>query len=310
MKMLNLWVEEYLEFCRVEKGLAENSVAAYGRDLLHLMRFSEEKNWETGPREYLQLMEFLNAVYNIGLSSSSVLRLTSTIRNFYRYLLENERIQSDPSAQLDAPRKLLRLPRMLSREQIASLLAQPDVTSQAGIRDRAMLELLYASGMRISEMLGLTLPQLHPDLHFVVCYGKGSRERMAPVNESSADWIHKYLQEVRPGQTGRKHQKNFGDSNKKSDQQKLFLNERGKPLTRQGFWKILKQYGKAAGIETSLLTPHAFRHSFATHLLEGGADLRSVQMLLGHADISTTEIYTHVSREHLQRVYRKHHPRA
>lgn len=310
MKLLRLWVDEYLEFCRVEKGLAENSVAAYGRDLGHLMQFSEEKNWETGPREYLQLMEFLNTLYNKGLSSSSVLRLTSTIRNFFRYLIENERIQTDPSAQIDAPRKLRRLPRMLSREQIASLLAQPDVTTDAGIRDRAMLELLYASGMRISEMLGLTLPQLHPDLHFVVCYGKGSKERMAPVNESSAEWINRYLREVRPRETGKKLQKNFGDSSKKSDQQRLFLNERGKPLTRQGFWKILKQYGKAAGIQASVLTPHVFRHSFATHLLEGGADLRSVQMLLGHADISTTEIYTHVSREHLQRVYRKHHPRA
>ena len=310
MKLLHLWVEEYLEFCRVEKGLAENSVAAYGRDLLHLKQFSEEKNWETGPREYLQLMEFLNSLYNKGLSSSSVLRLTSTIRNFFRYLLENGRIHIDPSAQIDAPRKLRRLPRMLSREQIAALLAQPDVSKDAGIRDRAMLELLYASGMRISEMLGLTLAQLHPDLHFVVCYGKGSKERMAPVNESSAEWINRYLRESRPRQTGKKLQKNFGDSSKKSDQQRLFLNERGKPLTRQGFWKILKQYGKAAGIQASVLTPHVFRHSFATHLLEGGADLRSVQMLLGHADISTTEIYTHVSREHLQRVYRKHHPRA
>jgi len=310
MNRLNLWMEEYLEYCRVEKGLADNSIAAYRRDLNHLGAFSEEKNWETGPKDYLQLMEFLNMLYNRGLSSTSVLRLTSTIRNFFRYLIENGRIQMDPSAQVDSPRRLRRLPRMLSHKQMASLLAQPDVTSAAGIRDRAMLELLYASGMRISEMLGLSLQQLHPDLHFVICYGKGSKERMAPVNESSAHWIGRYLNEVRPAQTVKRLQKNFGDSNKKSDQQKLFLNERGKPLTRQGFWKILKQYGKAAGIQTSILTPHVFRHSFATHLLEGGADLRSVQMLLGHTDISTTEIYTHVSREHLQRVYRKHHPRA
>jgi len=169
---------------------------------------------------------------------------------------------------------------------------------------------LYASGMRISEMLGLTLQQLQLHLGFVICYGKGSKERIAPVNETTRNWIEKYLGEVRPVFVQKRKFRNFGESNLNSDQQRLFLNERGRPLTRQGFWKILKAYGRNCGIPANLLTPHVFRHSFATHLLEGGADLRSVQMLLGHADISTTEIYTHVSREHLQKAYNKHHPRS
>ena len=308
--MLPSWVEEFLEFCLVEKGLAENSVVSYGRDLQHLLRFCREKGWESGPKDYLQLMEFLNSLYARQLSPASLLRLTSTLRNFFIYLTQVGRIPADPAAQLDSPRRFRKLPKLLSQRQIASLLSQPDANAPSGIRDRAMLELLYASGMRISEMIGLTLPQLQLSLGFVLCYGKGAKERIAPINETTKLWIKKYLDEVRPQLSGKRGLKNFGNSKKTSDQQSVFLNERGKPLTRQGFWKILKAYGRRAGIPNSLLTPHALRHSFATHLLEGGADLRSVQMLLGHADISTTEIYTHVSREHLRQIYSKHHPRG
>jgi integrase/recombinase XerD len=202
------------------------------------------------------------------------------------------------------------MPRMLSREQMEALLDQPDTGTGPGIRDRAMLELLYGAGMRITEMLTLKLHQLQLAMGFVVCTGKGAKERIAPVNEQSKHWLQRYLKEVRPVCLGGKARKNFGRSGRTGDQQFLFLNQRGKPLTRQGFWKILKSYGRSAGIPGHLLTPHVLRHTFATHLLEGGADLRSVQMLLGHADISTTEIYTHVSKEQLQKVYRRYHPRG
>jgi integrase/recombinase XerD len=309
MDRLALWIEEYLEYCQVEKGLATNSLSSYSRDLKLLHLYSRDQDWSNGPTDYLQLMKFLNHLYERQLGSSSLMRITSTLRNFYRYLTENSRVSTDPTAQLESPKRFRRLPKMLSRLQMESLFAQPDTGIPFGIRDRAMLELLYASGMRISELLELTLHQLQLPLGFVVCSGKGAKERMAPVNETSVHWLQKYLKEVRPLLLGKKTQKNFGNSPKNSDRQKVFLNQRGKPLTRQGFWKILKTYGRSAGISSALLTPHVFRHSFATHLLEGGADLRSVQMLLGHADISTTEIYTHVSQEHLRRVYQKHHPR-
>jgi integrase/recombinase XerD len=310
MMQMELWIDEYIEYCRVEKGLAENSTAAYSRDLRLLRDLSRDRGWDTGPREYLELMECLNGLYQRGLSPASVMRITSTFRNFYRYLTQNGRTAVDPTAQIESPRRSRRLPKVLTQRQMELLLSQPDTATPAGIRDRAMLETLYAGGMRVSEMTGLTLNQLQLHLGFAVCYGKGSKERVVPLNQTSAEWIRRYLSEVRPGQTRKSGLKNFGDSKKTSDQQKLFLNERGKPLTRQGFWKILKAYGRATGIDSRLLTPHVFRHSFATHLLEGGADLRSVQVLLGHADISTTEIYTHVSQEQLQNVYRKHHPRG
>jgi len=305
-----LWVEEYLDYCRIEKGLADNTVISYGRDLKHLVKFSVEQEWSEGPQEYLDVLEFLKYLQEKRLSSSSFMRMTSTLRNFYRYLLQNGKTKSDPTAQLEAPKRFRKLPRMLSRNQIEILLNQPDTRTESGIRDRAMLEVLYAAGMRISEMLNLKLHQLQLQLGFVVCTGKGSKERIAPINEAGTFWLTRYLKEVRPRLIGTKTRKNYGVSKRTSDQQRVFLNQRGKPLSRQGFWKILKAYGRNAGIPQNLLTPHVLRHTFATHLLEGGADLRSVQMLLGHADISTTEIYTHVSREHLQKIYRKHHPRG
>ena len=283
---------------------------SYRRDLQHLLQFCEKKQWKEGLQEYLHVIEFLNHLNGRNLSTSTVMRMTSTLRNFHRYLLQNGRMKVDPTAQLEAPRRMKRMPKMLSRKQIDALLSQPDVNSGNGIRDRAMLELLYAAGMRITEMLTLKLHQLQLDLGFVVCTGKGAKERIAPVNESGKEWMHRYLSEARPTYASFRMKKNFGRSRRQSDHQFVFLNRRGKPLTRQGFWKILKQYGAKAGIPRHLLTPHVLRHTFATHLLEGGADLRSVQMLLGHADISTTEIYTHVSKDQLQKIYKRFHPRG
>ncbi|HJZ10981.1 MAG TPA: site-specific tyrosine recombinase XerD [Acidobacteriota bacterium] len=308
--MLREWKGEFLEFCRVEKGLAENSIQSYANDLEHLLRFCEEQGWTKGPQDYPELMHFLNTLYAKSLSPASILRLTSTLRNFFQYLLQEGRITADPTAQLDSPRRLRRLPKLLSQQQINDLLSRADGSSPITVRDRAMLELLYASGMRVSEMISLRLSQMQMELGFVICLGKGSKERIAPLNQSAAHWLQRYIKEVRAEQIAKRALKNFGNSRKSSDQQHVFLNQRGKPLTRQGFWKIMKSYGRLAGIPGSLLTPHVLRHSFATHLLEGGADLRSVQVLLGHADISTTEIYTHISREHLRKTYRKHHPRS
>jgi integrase/recombinase XerD len=310
MNQLALWVEEYIDFCRVEKGLSQNSVLSYERDLQHLMQFCKQKEWKEGPQEYLQIIQFLQYLSQRKLSSSTLMRITSTLRNFYRYLLQNGKTKVDPTAQLEAPKRFKRMPKMLTGQQMETLLLQPDTETETGIRDRAMLELMYAAGMRVSEMLNLKLHQLQLSLGFVVCTGKGSKERIAPVNEQSKEWMQRYLREVRPGYVRNQSKRNYGKSRLQNDRQVLFLNQRGKPLTRQGFWKILKSYGRSASLPSHLLTPHVLRHTFATHLLEGGADLRSVQMLLGHADISTTEIYTHVSREHLQKIYRKHHPRG
>ncbi len=293
----------------MEKGLSENSLQSYMRDLHRLLEFSDSKNWNSGPDSYLQLMEFLHHLYAKKLSPASVMRMTSSLRGFYRYLTANGRSPIDPTAQIESPRRLRKLPKVLSQNQIERLLSQPDTATPSGVRDRAMMELLYASGLRVSEIIQLGLQQLQLSLGFIYCYGKGSKERVAPVNTETRNWLESYIGDGRSKFTSRKSAKNFGNSKKSSDHQKVFLNERGKPLTRQGVWKILKAYGSLANIPAHLMTPHVFRHSFATHLLEGGADLRSVQMLLGHSDISTTEIYTHVSQEHLKNVYKKFHPR-
>jgi integrase/recombinase XerD len=310
MSKFEHWIDEYLEYCRVEKGLSDNSILSYSRDLKKLSDFSKTKNWEEGPDSYVYLMEFLKHLYSKKLSSTSVMRITSTLRGFYKYLTSTGSTQIDPTAQIESPRRARKLPKVLSVEQILRLLSKPDTSKLSGIRDRAMLELMYASGMRVSEVVQTGLQQLQLHLGFIYCYGKGSKERIAAINDETKQWIERYINEVRPKFASQRLSKNFGKSKKSSDQQRLFLNNRGKPLTRQGVWKILKAYGRLANIPSHLLTPHVFRHSFATHLLEGGADLRSVQMLLGHSDISTTEIYTHVSQEQLRKVYKKFHPRA
>ena len=310
MSTFEHWIDEYLEYCRVEKGLADNSIQSYTRDLRKLSDFSKTKSWEQGPDSYVRLMEFLKHLYNKKLSATSVMRITSTLRGFYRYLTSTGSTQIDPTSQIESPRRSRKLPKVLSVEQMTRLLSKPDITTPGGVRDRAMLELMYASGMRVSEVVQTGLQQLQLHLGFLYCYGKGSKERIAAINDETRKWIEQYLNEVRPKFASRRLSRNFGKSKKSSDQQRLFLNNRGKPLTRQGVWKILKAYGRLANIPSQILTPHVFRHSFATHLLEGGADLRSVQMLLGHSDISTTEIYTHVSQEQLRKVYKKFHPRA
>ncbi|HXT19597.1 MAG TPA: tyrosine recombinase, partial [Thermoanaerobaculia bacterium] len=213
----------------------------------------------------------------------------------YGYLVASGDRSDNPAEHLLPPRQLQQLPKVLSEEQVAALLAAPDPAQPLGLRDKAMLELLYASGLRVSELVGLTLAQLRLDEGFLVAFGKGSKERIVPVGEQAEGWLRRYLVDVRGGLLRGRHAE-------------VFLNHRGAPLTRQGFWKILEAYGRRAGIRA--LSPHMLRHSFATHLLEHGADLRAVQMMLGHADISTTQIYTHIHQQRLRSLYDRFHPRA
>ncbi len=292
-RRLELW----LEGLAVERGLSPRTVEAYRGDLERL------GGWlGSGPGVELEaadgrlLAEHLRWLHRREISPRSMARALAAMRGFYAWLVEEKVRADDPTAHLVAPRKFTRLPRVLDEEEVERLLAAPDVGTPGGVRDRAMLELLYATGLRVSELVGLRLPQLMSAGGYLIAFGKGSKERVVPVGEAAERWLARFLSEVRPAWAKGRHDA-------------VFVNRRGLPMTRQGFWKILKAYGRAAGIERPL-SPHVLRHSFATHLLEHGADLRAVQTMLGHADISTTEIYTHVHRERLRGVYDRFHPRA
>jgi len=293
------WPElaRFLDYIRVEKGLALNSILSYRRDLVafHLQARREGKTPATVTRA--DLRRFFAALYRRGLSPRSVARHLVSLRNFFHFLAEEGSVASDPTQDLEAPQIGQRLPKHLVTNEVESLLQQPDPSTPAGLRDKAMLELLYATGMRVSELVGVRVQDLEANLGIIRCQGKGNKERLIPVGKSALQAVEKYIREGRsrflkiPGALF------------------LFLNHRGKPLSRVGFWKILSRYGRAAGIRTPL-TPHLVRHSFATHLLERGADLRSIQLMLGHSDISTTQVYTHVVKERLKQVYQTYHPRA
>jgi integrase/recombinase XerD len=290
-------VRDYLDYARVEKGLAANSVSNYQRDLVHFCQFLQGRNKECGNADRADVRAFLAALYERGLSARSVARHLISLRNFYRFLAKEDRIHGDPTAEVDAPKLEQTLPRFLSVREVDTLLKQPDTSTPRGLRDRAMLELLYATGMRVSELVHLRCSDFDSGLGIVRCLGKGNKERLIPVGKSALRAVEAYWRGGRSG-LGKDGQKLF-----------LFLNRQGGPFSRVGFWKILAGYGRLAGISIPL-TPHLVRHSFATHLLERGADLRSIQLMLGHSDISTTQIYTHVLKERLKQVYQTHHPRA
>lgn len=237
-----------------------------------------------------------------GLSPRSVARAVAAIRGFYRYLVLDRRIEESPADDLAPPHAWPSLPVHLDLEEVDKLLEQPDVSRPLGLRDRAMIELLYATGMRVSELVGLRTSDLHLDEAYLTCVGKGSKERMIPTGDAASDWIERYLREARPRIAAR-------DRGRGRTEARLFLNARGGAMSRVGFWKILAAYGRAAGIR-GRLSPHVLRHSFATHLLERGADLRAIQMMLGHSDLSTTQIYTHVLEARMRAVYERFHPRA
>jgi integrase/recombinase XerD len=287
-------ISSFLDYCRVEKGLATNTLEAYSRDLKAFAAFRKPEN---GIPELEDLRLYLDSLYKTGLGSRSIARHLATLRNFYRFLASDGKIEVDPTERLVAPKQWQNIPKFLNREQIDKLLAAPDIAKPTGVRDRAMLELLYATGLRVSELCAVRIADLQFDAGVLRTIGKGNKQRLTPVGKSALAAVREYLQAARPKLL----------SGRASPF--LFVTARGGRLTRQAFWKLLLGHGKRAGIFQGL-TPHVIRHSFATHLLEGGADLRSVQTMLGHADISTTQIYTHVMRSRLRQTIEQHHPRG
>jgi integrase/recombinase XerD len=290
-------ISQFLDYVRVEKGLAANSLASYGRDLAGFAEFLRRHRKTPEQIRRDDVRDYLASLYRRGLSARSVARHLVSLRNFFRFLVQEETIPADPTMGVAAPKLGIDLPHYLSSEEVDKLLVAPDPSTPAGLRDRALLEVLYATGMRVSELVNLRWEDFEVNLGVVRCRGKGSKERLIPVGRSALRAAEAYVREGR------------GKLTKKPGGPYLFLNRRGTKLSRVGFWKILRQCGRRAGV-TIGVTPHVIRHSFATHLLERGADLRSVQLMLGHSDISTTQKYTHVLKERLKQVYLAHHPRA
>jgi integrase/recombinase XerD len=288
-------IAAFLDFCRIEKGLSANTLEAYARDLERFGRYSKTSGPVADPAEMVR--RYLDSLYHSGLSSRSIARHLTTLRNLYSYLLRERLVASDPTENIRSPKQWKEIPKFLTLEQVEKLVAAPDPRKANGLRDRAMLELLYATGMRVSEVCATRLADLNTGMGFLRVTGKGNKQRITPVGHQALAAIETYLRDGRPRLLrGRVSEY-------------LFVTARGSKLTRQGFWKLLEGLGRRAGIFHDL-SPHVIRHSFATHLLERGADLRSVQTMLGHADISTTQIYTHVMRSRLRQMIDRHHPRA
>lgn len=288
----------FLTHVRVEKGLSANTVAAYQRDLAKFSLFAQKRKLGIVTVSRDDLVDYLAGLYRGKLESRTVARNLVTLRNFFRFAQIQELIPSDPSLNLESPKIRRTLPGYLRLEEVERLLAQPDPKSSLGLRDRAMLEVLYSTGLRVSELIGLRVTDLDAKVGCIRCIGKGDKERIVPAGRKAVGMVEKYLHDARPKLL-----------TKGASCSALFVNRRGGALSRVGVWKILSAYGRRAGLRAPL-TPHMLRHSFATHLLERGADLRSVQLMLGHADISTTQIYTHVVEERLKQIYKAHHPRA
>jgi integrase/recombinase XerD len=291
-------IAQFLTHVRVEKGLSANTVAAYQRDLAKFNACAQKRKLTLDGISRDDLVDFLAGLYREKLESRTVARHLVTLRNFFRFAQIQELIATDPSLNLESPKIRRNLPGYLKLEEVERLLAQPDAKTALGLRDRAMLEVLYSTGLRVSELIGLRVTDLDAKVGCIRCIGKGDKERIVPAGKKALGIVEKYLRDARPKLLG-----------KGVASQSLFVNRSGHSLSRVGVWKILSAYGRRAGLRVAL-TPHMLRHSFATHLLERGADLRSVQLMLGHADISTTQIYTHVVEERLKQIYKAHHPRA
>ena len=290
------WIAEYTAHLAVERNLAQRTVASYRRDLEAFGRWLAREGRALGEVERSDVRRYLGERRDAGLSARSAARALSSLRGFYRYLVSTGATDRDPTGNIPSPSLWRTVPHVLSPEEVEALLDAPDTATPRGMRDRAMLETLYATGLRVSELVRLPMDRVRLDPGFVRVVGKGRKERIVPLGRSAAGWIERYVLEARP----------LIDRDRRPE---LFLNMRGAPMTRQGFWKNLRGYARAAGIR-SHVSPHVLRHSFATHLLDHGADLRSVQMMLGHTSLTTTEIYTHVARERLRRLYDEKHPRA
>jgi integrase/recombinase XerD len=286
----------FLEYLAVEKGLSTNTIQSYARDIRKLGETLKARKIPLGKVSEDTLVRFIHRESQGGLSARSLARLISALRSFFRFLVLSGFLKKDPTSQLTTPSTWLSLPKFLTVGETEALLQAPDEKKAQGVRDRAMLEVLYGSGLRVSELATLKLAEINLEDGFLICRGKGGKERIVPVGGSARAAVRRYLGEVRP----------LVDP---GGREELFLSRRGRGFTRQGVWKLLRQYAGKAGLSAKI-SPHVLRHSFATHLLERGADLRSVQLMLGHSQITTTQIYTHVSREQLRRVYDKFHPRA
>jgi integrase/recombinase XerD len=288
-------IDEYLNYLVVEKGASRNTIDGYSRDLGRYADFiGEEGIREIGTEK---LISFLSSLQEEGLAANTVNRALAAIRGFYKYLLREKKVGHTPVAHIELAKVWMRLPDVLSREEMSLLLAQPGEATPSDCRDGAMLELAYATGIRVSELIGLSVNSINWQVGYLVAMGKGEKERIVPVGRTAYDRVKRYLEGARPLFL------------KGGVSEHLFLNHSGKGMTRQGFWKIVKKHAEKAGLGKRV-HPHTLRHSFASHLLEGGADLRSVQIMLGHADISTTQIYTHVTRERLKEIHRQYHPRG
>ena len=288
-------IDSFVDALWLESGLSKNTLSAYRSDLQRFSRFLKDKNLLEVTQ--VEVQGFLAYLLAQATRASSSARSLSTIRRFYRYQIRQNAISNDPCAQVMAPKQGRPLPKSLSESQVGDLLHAPDTNKKLGLRDRAMLETLYATGLRVSELVDLTLLQTNLDVGVVRVIGKGNKERLVPLGEQAIDWVTRYLKRARP------------ELMKSRSSDALFVTARGKPMTRQAFWYLIKKHAKKAGIQHEL-SPHTLRHAFATHLINHGADLRSVQMLLGHSDLSTTQIYTHIARERLQALHAAHHPRG
>ena len=299
MSAMNLeLIDEYLNFLVIEKGASHNTLEAYSRDLNRYSGLIQERGikeiHEINPDD---IIYYLAELKRRGLSANSMNRSLAALRGFYKFLLREKKIEQNPVAEIELAKVWMRLPDTLSHEEMDLLLSQPGIRIDSAIRDTAMLELMYATGLRVSELISLTTNSINWQVGYLVVQGKGSKERIVPVGQVAYEKVRGYFNEVRPKYLRGTHTN------------VLFLTKTGQGMTRQGFWKLVRKYALKAGLQKKV-HPHTFRHSFASHLLEGGADLRSVQMMLGHADISTTQIYTHVTREHLKDIHKKYHPRG
>jgi integrase/recombinase XerD len=289
-------LREYLDHLRAERGLSPNTLDAYGRDLRRLQEQAREAGRALLELEQNAIAEHIRRLGDAGLAPRSVARAVHAIRGLYRFAVREGRIERDPMENLRAPRVFPKLPRFLTASQVEALLDAPDVATPLGLRDRAILEVLYATGLRVSELIGLHAGDLDMEVGLVTAFGKGRKERLVPLGREARSWVARYLEARSQLARGR-------------SPKPLFLSRRGGALSRMGLWGIVRRHAVTAGVEQTL-TPHVLRHSFATHLLERGADLRSLQAMLGHADISTTQIYTHVTKERLKQIYEQFHPRA
>jgi integrase/recombinase XerD len=291
-------IDRYLNFLLVEKGLSSRTLDAYSRDLVRFHVYLIANGIEfLSAEDTPTILRYLIAMRREGLNARTRARHLVTIRGFYKFLVQERLLSSDPARQIDLPKSGLKLPEVLSVDEVKRLLEAPDLVKPPGIRDAAMLELLYAAGLRVSELIGLKLQDVNLQGGYVRVFGKGAKERIVPIGRYAGDKIQLYLASAR------------GTLLKNRISPFLFIARAGRPMSRQGFWKLIKRHALQAGLKKAI-TPHTLRHSFASHLLEGGADLRAVQTMLGHADISTTQIYTHVARDHLKKLHRRFHPRG